>query len=281
MKSHLAHLPLVVLALACSNATGGATDGTDADRDAATAGDGDGDRGGSDPASDADDEDEDDEDDDDDGSPTAVSDSGTGSHDAVADASPACESQEDCDDGVFCNGEEQCDAELGCVPGDLDLSDGLPCTVDSCDEDEDRVDHEPNDDLCADDLACNGIETCDETDGCQAAESACNELCATCSEGDGMCVQTPKNVRIERKIAGDGQCSFATADIECGAEESWEVAARDVSCELDAAGRIRAMITIGNTEASGAWSTTCSNTSQGPILSFVCCLGEDSVDPCP
>ncbi|MEE9382978.1 MAG: DNRLRE domain-containing protein [Nannocystaceae bacterium] len=44
----------------------------------------------------------------------------------------ACTSDSDCDDALFCNGEESCDASLGCVPG------GAPCADDSCDEVADR-----------------------------------------------------------------------------------------------------------------------------------------------
>ncbi|HEY3595582.1 MAG TPA: hypothetical protein VGL13_16960, partial [Polyangiaceae bacterium] len=38
-----------------------------------------------------------------------------------------------CADGVFCNGDEQCDVELGCRPGSQrNCSDANTCTIDSC-----------------------------------------------------------------------------------------------------------------------------------------------------
>ncbi len=51
---------------------------------------------------------------------------------------------ESCDDGSFCNGEEFCDYELGCQSGpDPELDDGNECTEDYCDEDQDMVIHDP------------------------------------------------------------------------------------------------------------------------------------------
>lgn len=53
-----------------------------------------------------------------------------------------------CNDGVFCNGVEQCDAELGCAPGADPCSDGIECSEDSCDEASRGCFHEPVDTLC-------------------------------------------------------------------------------------------------------------------------------------
>ena len=74
-----------------------------------------------------------------------------------------------CDDGRFCNGAEVCDLVRGCLPGMAPpLSDGVGCTADSCDDDADEVVHEPDDELCNDNLFCNGVETCDAVRDCQA-----------------------------------------------------------------------------------------------------------------
>jgi poly(3-hydroxybutyrate) depolymerase len=54
----------------------------------------------------------------------------------------------ECDDGLFCNGAEVCDLELGCVGGaePLPVDDGDPCTIPtSCNEAEDRFDTVNND----------------------------------------------------------------------------------------------------------------------------------------
>ena len=44
----------------------------------------------------------------------------------------------DCDDGLWCNGQELCEPVQGCVEGPpIDPDDGLDCTIDQCDEDND------------------------------------------------------------------------------------------------------------------------------------------------
>jgi hypothetical protein len=99
-----------------------------------------------------------------------------------------------CDDGLFCNGPETCDAALDCQAGTPpDCDDGVPCTDDSCDEDNDTCMNTPNDSNCDDGvgctddtcvagacvftpnagncddgLYCNGAETCDAALDCQA-----------------------------------------------------------------------------------------------------------------
>ena len=44
-----------------------------------------------------------------------------------------CEVDEDCDDGIFCNGTEKCGAGA-CFRFSVDCNDGIECTEDSCDE---------------------------------------------------------------------------------------------------------------------------------------------------
>ena len=76
-------------------------------------------------------------------------------------------SDEACDDGLFCNGAETCDVQMGCQPGDAPLvDDRIDCTQDRCDEDADRVVHSPQNSQCDDDLFCNGAETCSPDTGC-------------------------------------------------------------------------------------------------------------------
>ncbi len=72
--------------------------------------------------------------------------------DGVACTADSCDEVEDvcvhtpddsfCDDGLYCNGAEICDATLGCQSGTpVDCNDGEPCTTDSCDEDIDECKH--------------------------------------------------------------------------------------------------------------------------------------------
>jgi len=76
----------------------------------------------------------------------------------------------DCDDGLFCNGQEGCDAQSSqCVSGSAPvLDDGIDCTTDLCDEINDQIVHTPDDVFCDDGYPCNGIEVCDvQAGGCQ------------------------------------------------------------------------------------------------------------------
>jgi hypothetical protein len=96
---------------------------------------------------------------------------------------PICASDFECDDGVFCNGAETCNAGT-CQPG----SD--PCSAeDTCNES--NVSCDPPscacivDSDCDDGLYCNGAETCDGcgcvsgSDPCTAGET-CNESTYSC-----------------------------------------------------------------------------------------------------
>jgi len=109
-----------------------------------------------------------------------------------------CEHQPDpsvCDDGLFCNGPEVCDMVAGCQPGFPPiLDDGIGCTVDACDEDEDQVVHTPDDTVCNDGKVCNGVETCDPAEDCVAgAQLVCDDLVActydSCDDADGCLFQ--------------------------------------------------------------------------------------------
>ncbi|MFT7465636.1 MAG: hypothetical protein ACI9EF_004005 [Pseudohongiellaceae bacterium] len=80
-----------------------------------------------------------------------------------------------CSDGVYCNGQEICSPLVGCVtpmpampamPAGFD--DGMPCTLDGCDELTQTVAHQPSHAVCDDALFCNGLETCDPDAGCVA-----------------------------------------------------------------------------------------------------------------
>ena len=71
-----------------------------------------------------------------------------------------------CDNGIWCDGAETCDAVQGCVAGTHPCYDGVMCTKDLCNEGTHACTHAPNDNLCNDRNDCNGIETCDAVSGC-------------------------------------------------------------------------------------------------------------------
>jgi hypothetical protein len=133
-----------------------------------------------------------------------------------------CESDEECDDGVFCNGVESCDLGSGqcvavsaCPP----FVDGCVTRNAICDEEGDRCLDQPDDSLCDDGVFCNGVESCIvETGECGAA-SACPpsvEVCvvrnAICDEEDDRCLdQQDDSFCPEGEVClPSDECAFPT-----------------------------------------------------------------------
>ena len=107
-----------------------------------------------------------------------------------------------CSNGIFCDGRERCDPEEGCVEGrPRRCGDGVPCTIDVCDETNDRCTHTPNNTVCNNGLFCDGTATCDPDDGCTpvvlpncndnipCTNDSCNEATDSCTNtpNDGLC----------------------------------------------------------------------------------------------
>ena len=97
---------------------------------------------------------------------------------ATPTAEPECSVPADCDDGVYCNGAEDC-VDGSCVAGTaIDCDDGVGCTDDSCNEATDSCDNVPNDANCDNGLYCDGAETCDVVLDCQLGSDPCpGQLC--------------------------------------------------------------------------------------------------------
>ncbi len=76
-----------------------------------------------------------------------------------------------CDNGQFCDGVEICDPQngapvTGCLAGtNIDCNDGLSCTGDSCDEQNDVCAYQLNHAACDNTVYCDGAETCDPQNG--------------------------------------------------------------------------------------------------------------------
>lgn len=99
-----------------------------------------------------------------------------------------CRNQTDpavCDDGVFCNGVEQCDPLHDCRPGPRQTcNDDDVCTIDVCDEEEKLCRHEPRD-LDEDgeaDWHCADGTDCDDRDPRRGA--LFSEICADFLDND-------------------------------------------------------------------------------------------------
>jgi hypothetical protein len=133
----------------------------------------------------------------------------------------------------------------------LTLDDGVPCTVDACNPANGNVTHSTDDSYCDDGLWCNGQETCDITNGCEAGtaptiddgngctDDSCDEVndvvvnaynTSPCDDGDpftandqcvnGACVGTPLgnvwtgNINSTWGVAGNWSMYIPTSGLD-------------------------------------------------------------------
>ncbi|MCH9686904.1 MAG: hypothetical protein K0V04_36050 [Deltaproteobacteria bacterium] len=107
--------------------------------------------------------------------------------DSTSGVAPDCVADADCDNGVFCDGQEGC-VEGVCSPGlSPDCDDAIACTLDSCDEADGRCVHLPDDSACG---SC--TETCVPSVGCttDCVPAECQGQvyqCGNCIDDDGDC----------------------------------------------------------------------------------------------
>ncbi|MBI2894894.1 MAG: hypothetical protein HYY06_15165 [Deltaproteobacteria bacterium] len=127
----------------------------------------------------------------------------------------------ECDDGRFCNGAETCDPEGGCQPGPVpDCSDGVDCTLDSCDPEEDECVHDPSDAACSDGEHCNGVESCDATNGCEPGTPPCDDgvdcTVDQCVEAEDECLRHADHGSCgPGELCHDGGAGFLCEAVPC------------------------------------------------------------------
>ena len=115
-----------------------------------------------------------------------------------------------CDDALFCNGAETCDARDDCQPGRLpDLDDRVGCTLDTCDEDDDLVVHTAVHGRCDDGLFCTGQELCHALDGCQPGggvdlDDTVDCTLDRCNEADRRVTHVADHARCDNDAVCDG-----------------------------------------------------------------------------
>jgi hypothetical protein len=123
------------------------------------------------------------------GTPVNCSDGVSCTADSCNEATDSCDNVVNnaaCDNGLFCDGVETCDAVLDCQAGTpVNCNDGVGCTVDSCNEGTDNCDNVANDSLCDNGLFCDGAESCDVFNDCQAGTDPCGGL--FCDEARDFC----------------------------------------------------------------------------------------------
>jgi len=127
-----------------------------------------------------------------------------------------CTTDQDCDDGVFCNGEETCDVGSGvCQPGtDPCPDDGIYCNgVEGCDEDNDICTH--SGDPCVPPFLCD-----EENDQCVKAEVVITPGDIFCTPGQTNACKKPVCLDNPGDLVGGIQfdlCEYDMADdpIDC------------------------------------------------------------------
>ncbi len=130
-----------------------------------------------------------------------------------------------CGDLLYCNGIEVCVENQGCAPGALDWSDGIDCTQDLCDEENDVLVHSPDDSLCDDSNPCTN-DMCHTLTGCQnlpntflcddADPCTQHDVCAggTCIGSDPLACDDGKACTVDSCVPGQG-CAFVPEDSKC------------------------------------------------------------------
>ncbi len=146
--------------------------------------------------------------------------------DTVIDGSPACANDDECSDGVFCNGEEVCDDSV-CKRGQrVSCDDGVECTTDLCSEESSACRNLPIDfdgDGHAD-LRCenaDGDALGDDCDDENAARYPGNiEVCDGAGLDEDCNTNTVGNKDQDNDGAIDAQCcnTGASGSPSCGTD---------------------------------------------------------------
>ncbi len=130
-----------------------------------------------------------------------------------------------CDDAYWCNGVEACDPLSGeCVPESIPIiDDGVPCTIDVCDNDAEQIHHFPDDTSCDNGLFCDGVEICNPVLGCQdgpnpncedynpCTVNKCDELVQACDFHDHV---------QHCSWPCDGDHTYDAGDDDCGYDDA-------------------------------------------------------------
>ncbi|MEC9071782.1 MAG: hypothetical protein VX938_05350, partial [Myxococcota bacterium] len=188
-----------------------------------------------------------------------------------------------CDNGLFCDGEETCDAVDGCENGTPpSVDDGVECTTDACDEDGDAVTNTPDDAQCDDGVECT-VDSCDPINGCQftPADGGCDDgVECTIDSCDPIlgCTSVPDD-----GLCDDGlDCTTDTCVVGLGCQSSVPNPPAAGCCSSDDQCVTEGQCTYGYCETG---THTC--VSAQDVTSFGCVQGNcsgpaqcDDGDPC-
>jgi len=135
-----------------------------------------------------------------------------------------------CDDGLFCNVNETCQAGV-CTGGvSKDCNDFDICTADSCNEDTDSCEHSPaaaDGTPCDDGLFCTVNDMC-MSGACKGAAKDCSDGIActadSCDEVNDICVNTPDNSYCDDDLFCNG---LEICDVDLGCQSGDPVVCND------------------------------------------------------
>ncbi|MGE0787133.1 MAG: putative metal-binding motif-containing protein [Sandaracinaceae bacterium] len=208
---------------------------------------------------------------------------------------PPCEADEDCDDGLYCNGAETCDPATGCRSGAApSCDDMLTCTMDSCDGATDACVHAPNDVLCNNGLACDGQETCDPSvagpgSGCVGgAPPDCDDMVActadACTEPMGLCIHSGTDSDGDGHVAmgclmGD-DCDDARGNVHPGAPELCDGLDNDCSTMADDGPSMSCVLGSGPFGCTTACSTSGMQSCTASCTLGLCVAATETCNDC-
>ncbi len=147
------------------------------------------------------------------------------------DAAVNCTFHEDCDDGLFCTGDEICMGGLCTAGTAVTCDDGIDCTVDTCDEVAKGCVYAPDNARCDDARDCNGIETCQAGVGCvPGTGGSCDDgiSCTwdNCDDSTGDCTHEPQDYLCDDDLYCNGEetCSATSGCVsgtapDCSADD--------------------------------------------------------------
>jgi subtilisin-like proprotein convertase family protein len=134
-----------------------------------------------------------------------------------------------CSDSQFCNGIEICDLTQGCIAGNVPAGsdDNVGCTLDACDETQDKWTHTPQDSVCDDGLFCTGAEKCLANTGCvvqnvPVVDDKVNCTVDTCDETNDIVTHLPDvtlcedgNACTDNICSPTAGCTFMFNTVPC------------------------------------------------------------------
>ena len=131
-----------------------------------------------------------------------------------------CNSDAQCDDGVFCNGSEWCSCTCRSGSPPQCPPDGIDCTLDGCGLVGDSCAHVPNDNLCPDDgNFCNGEEYCDPVMGCSSRnEPECDDPVDCTKDICSLILNSCQHLPIDDSCPGEQVCNVFLGCVVCTAD---------------------------------------------------------------